>query len=83
MSLFHHSKKVTVYIDIIEKYPVFELGTKSVENNEVLVSERVLARWQDGIKLYNDIQAEMKQAVDPVPLNPGDPGTTTYDGTKG
>jgi len=83
MSLFHHSKKVTVFIDIVEKYPVFEFGTKSVENNEVLVSERVLERWRKVIKEYDEVQAEMKQAVDPVPLNPGDPGTTTYDGTKG
>jgi len=83
MSLFHHSRKVTVFIDIVEKYPVFEFGTKSVENNEVLVSERVLERWRKVIKEYDEIQAEMKQAVDPVPLNPGDPGTTTYDGTKG
>ena len=83
MSLFHHSRKVTVFIDIVEKYPVFEFGTKSVENNEVLVSERVLERWRKVIKEYDEVQAEMKQAVDPVPLNPGDPGTTTYDGTKG
>jgi len=71
-----------VYIDINQKYPNFELGEKSASSNEVEVSQATLDRWKAGINEYDLIQQEMKLLVDPQPLNPGDPGTTTVDGRE-
>jgi hypothetical protein len=55
------------YIDIVDKYPVFELVKKSSSVNVADVTSDQLASWKSAIKNYNIAQAQMKRAVDPEP----------------
>ena|GEM_PF-6735966 len=56
------------YIGINERYPDFQLETKTPANNEVEVSPATLVRWKKAIADYKKVQAEMKKKVDPKPL---------------
>lgn len=63
-------KKQKVYIDIQEIYPIFTLVKKSPTVSEVEVDYFKLAKWKASIAAFKQTQAQMKKAIDPVPLDP-------------
>lgn len=66
-------KKKIVFIDIVQVYPIFTLVKKSPAVSEAEVDSDKLAKWKASIAAFKQTQAQMKKAVDPVPLDPTSP----------